>query len=384
MKRDHIDIYMFIDALGWEVLKNRSFLEDELPYRYPAKMQFGYSCTAIPTILTGEPPSVHKHLSFYYYAPDKSPFKIFRYLGLKYLPSVFDRWRVRHNISKLIKKIYGFTGYFELYAMPFDRLQYFDYIEKKDLFITGGLSPVKNLADVLEDNNVDYHISNWRLTETENINKLIEDVEKKSISFAFLYTAQMDSLLHIHTKTGKKIDQKIKWYEKKIRKLLDSVKENYTDYTLHVMSDHGMTTNIGVLDLKKSIEETNYKFGKDYCAVYDSTMVRLWFFNDLAETDIMKILSETKHGRILTKEDKIKYKIDFKDDMYGKEIFLLDPGWQIEPCDMGLKALPGMHGYAPEDCDSNASFLSSREITNPPEWVGDFFNIMIESFKNKQ
>ena len=151
MKREKIDIYMFIDALGWEVLKGRAFMEKELPYRYPVKMQFGYSATAIPTILTGVPPTEHKHLSFYYYAPDKSPFKVFRYLGLKYLPSFFDRWRVRHNLSKIIKKIYGYTGYFELYAMPFDRLQYFDYIEKKDMFVPNGLEPVKNLADILEE-----------------------------------------------------------------------------------------------------------------------------------------------------------------------------------------------------------------------------------------
>ncbi len=45
---------MFIDAMGWEVLKDREFLSDLLPYRQPVEMQFGYSCTAIPTILTGE------------------------------------------------------------------------------------------------------------------------------------------------------------------------------------------------------------------------------------------------------------------------------------------------------------------------------------------
>ncbi|MCP4179487.1 MAG: alkaline phosphatase family protein [bacterium] len=379
MKNDNIDIYMFIDALGWEIIKDRKFLEKELPFRYPAKMQFGYSCTAIPTILSGKTPSEHKHLSFYYYAPDKSPFKIFKYLGLKYLPVFFDRWRVRHNISKIIKRAYGFTGYFELYAMPFDRLQYFDYIEKKDLFVPNGLDHVKNLADVLEEKNINYHISNWRLTENQNIDIMIEKIEKKEISFGFLYTAAMDSLLHIQTKSGKKVDEKLKWYESKIHKLIDSLKRNYNNYNLHIISDHGMTTKVGVIDLKKSIETTKYKFGKDYCAVYDSTMARFWFFNNAAEAAIMGILSKTSSGHILTEEEKIKFGIEFKNNMYGKEIFLLDPGWQIEPCDMGLKALPGMHGYTPEDKDSDASFLSTRKIENPPEWVGDFFNIMTEN-----
>ena len=375
---------MFIDALGWEILKNRTFLEKELPYRYPVKMQFGYSATAIPTILSGEPPISHKHLSFYYYAPDKSPFKVFKYLGLKYLPSIFDRWRVRHNLSKIIKKIYGYTGYFELYAMPFDRLEYFDYIEKTDMFVKEGLKPVSNLADVLEENNVDYHISNWRLSEEQNINALIKDVENKSVSFAFLYTAAMDSLLHRVTKEGKEVDEKIKWYEDRILDLINKVKANYSDFNIHIMSDHGMTTKLGVIDLKKDIESLNYKFGKDYCAVYDSTMARFWFMNDNAEKDIISLLSTTEKGRLLSYDQKKRYGIDFNDDMYGKEIFLLEPGWQIEPCDMGVKALPAMHGYAPEDKDSDACFLSSREINNPPKWVGDYFSIMTEKFKKQK
>ena len=206
----------------------------------------------------------------------------------------------------------------------------------------------------------------------------MKDVENQSISFAFLYTAAMDSLLHKETKTSCKIDEKISWYETKIKELIECVKNNYKDYTLHIMSDHGMTTLLGVIDLKKQIESLEYKLGKDYCAVYDSTMARFWFFNDLAETAIMDILSNTQNGKVLSKEEKIEYKIDFADNMYGKEIFLLDPGWQIEPCDMGVKALPAMHGYSPRDCDSDACFLSSREIVTPPKWVGDYFGLMTE------
>ena len=120
---------MFIDAMGWEIINDRSFLKDLLPHRYRVGMQFGYSSTAIPTILTGEKPTVHKHLSFYYYAPEKSPFKMMKYLGLGMLPSsIADRWRVRHILSKVVARYYGFTGYFEMYAMPFSRIHLFDYI----------------------------------------------------------------------------------------------------------------------------------------------------------------------------------------------------------------------------------------------------------------
>jgi predicted AlkP superfamily pyrophosphatase or phosphodiesterase len=368
---------MFIDALGWEIVNKNHFMEKELPFRYPVKMQFGYSCTAIPTILTGKNPQEHKHLSFYYYNEEDSPFKIFKLL--KFLPSkIFDRWRVRHLLSKIIKKVKGYTGYFELYAMPFDRLQFFDYIEKKDLFVPGGLAPVKNIADELESRKIKYHISNWRLTEKENIESLISDLKKGEIDFAFLYTAAMDGLLHKETKDGKEIPKKLEFYKKEISKVWKVAKSNYEDFEFYVISDHGMTTLIGEIDLKRPIEKLPYKFGKDYVAVYDSTMARFWFKNSQAKKDIIGILEKENSGNILNKEELEKFGVYFEDNMYGEIFFLLEPGYQIVPSDMGINSLPGMHGYHPEDKDSIASFLGTNEVKNPPKWVGDYFKIMLE------
>jgi len=373
-----IAMFMFIDALGWEIVRNRSFLEDLLPYRLPVQMQFGYSCTAIPTILTGERPTVHKHLSFYYYAPDKSPFALFRHLGLGFLPrSITDRWRVRHQISKLLKRYYGYTGYFELYAMPFDRLPYFDYIEKTDLFVPGGLKPVRNLADALEERRIPCHISNWRFTEEENIDALVRDVEKGEIRFAFLYTAAMDALLHRVTKDGPEVDQKLQWYGDKIRGLLKAVERVYQEVSLTVFSDHGMTTLTGVVDVQREVEGQGLRFGKDFAAVYDSTMARFWFLNPMARELLVDLLNTIPHSHLLSREEKVRYGIDFEDHMYGEEILLMDPGWQIEPCDMGLKALPAMHGFAPEHEDSDAALLSSDPLTVPCHSVADYFRLMV-------
>ena len=374
-----IAIFMFIDAMGWEIVKDRSFLKDLLPHRYRVGMQFGYSSTAIPTILTGQKPTVHKHLSFYYYAPEKSPFKMMKYLGLGMLPSsIADRWRVRHILSKVVARYYGFTGYFEMYAMPFSRIHLFDYIEKTDIFVPGGLSPVKNLADTLEANRISYHISNWRLQESQNIEALTKDLQKGEINFAFLYTAAMDGLLHRVTKNGAEIDVKMKWYEDNIRKLMKEAQSNYQDVYFTVFSDHGMTTLAGVVDMKREVEKLGLIFGKDYAAVYDSTMVRLWFLNDSARDIILEALSKAPHSHILDDMELKKYSIDFHDHMYGDTILLMDPGWQIAPCDMGLKALPGMHGFAPEHEDSYAALLSSDPVDIQLGCVDDYFRLMRE------
>ncbi len=377
-----IAIFMFIDAMGWEIIKDRSFLKDLLPHRYRVGMQFGYSSTAIPTILTGEKPTVHKHLSFYYYAPEKSPFKMMKYLGLGMLPSsIADRWRVRHILSKLVARYYGFSGYFEMYAMPFSRIHLFDYIEKTDIFVPGGLSPVKNLADTLEDNRIPYHITNWRLTEGQNIDALTKDVQKGEINFAFLYTAAMDGLLHRVTKDGAEIDVKMKWYEDNIRILMKEVQSNYQEIYFAVFSDHGMTTLTGVVDVKRDVEKLGLIFGKDYAAVYDSTMLRLWYLNDSVKDRILETLGNVPHAHVLDDAELKKYSIDFHDHMYGDTILLMDPGWQIAPCDMGLKALPAMHGFAPEHEDSYAALLSTDPVDIRLDCVDDYFHLMREKME---
>jgi hypothetical protein len=378
-----IAIFMFIDAMGWEIIKNRSFLKDLLPHRYRVEMQFGYSSTAIPTILSGERPTVHKHLSFYYYAPEKSPFRFMKHLGLGLLPSsIADRWRVRHLLSKLVARYYGYTGYFELYSMPFTKLPYFDYIEKTDIFVPGGLSPVKNLADMLEERHIPYHISNWRLHEIQNIEALIQDLRKGEIRFAFLYTAAMDGLLHRVTKEGSEIDTKMQWYEEHIRRMIREAEAVYKEIYFAVFSDHGMTTLTGVVNVKRAVESLGVKFGVDYAAVYDSTMARLWFFNDRTRRVVLDKLEGMPHAHLLNEEEFRRYHIDFEDNMYGETFLLMDPGWQIEPCDMGLKALPGMHGFAPEHEDSYAALLSSEHLSGEMNCVDDYFRLMTSKMES--
>ena len=160
-KAPKISIVVFIDALGWEVLKGRRFMEDQLPVRRKLRSVFGFSSACIPTILTGLMPREHLHWSFFYYSPQTSPFKPLRLLGR--LPrSLVDRGRVRNLVSKLIKRLYSYTGYFQLYNIPFEHVDKFEYCEKSDLFVPGGIHRGKNIFDHLSHAGVPYHVSDWR------------------------------------------------------------------------------------------------------------------------------------------------------------------------------------------------------------------------------
>lgn len=374
-KSERLSIVCFIDALGWEVLRGRQFMEDRLPLRRKLRSTFGFSSACVPSILSGLTPREHKHWSFFYYSPDTSPFKPLKPLGL--LPgALVDRGRVRNQVSKLVKKAFGYTGYFQLYNIPFEHIEKFDYCEKKDLFKPGGLNRGENIFDLLERDGVPYHVSNWRASESTNLAALNRDIEQADIRFAFLYMASMDALLHMVGKQSPQVDDKLAWYERELGAVLDLAERHYEQVRLFVCSDHGMATVHTHIDLMGRIETLGLAFDTDYVATYDSTMGRFWFKNEAARAEIIHALEQEANGRILSDAELTALGCDFDGDQYGELIFLTNPGVIIVPSHMGLKPITGMHGYHPDDADSDASLLSNVEPPNDPRAITDIFDLM--------
>ena len=273
-----VKVFVFVDALGWEQVEKYDFLRDLLPNRRRIEMQFGYSCTAIPTILSGKRPSEHGHLAFYDYAPAKSPFRMMRYLAPLLRPrSFWSRGRVRHQLSKLIKRLYGFTGYFQLYGVPVERLPKLDYCEKGDLFVKGGLAPVKNLADVWGEQGRRYLISDWRLPEAENFRVAAETFRKGEVDRAFVYSSAFDALQHDNVGRDDVLRAKVEKYADSIRALHRARVEGGKPFELTVFSDHGMTPLRGTADAPAALAKTGLAWGEDYASAIDSTMARFWW-----------------------------------------------------------------------------------------------------------
>lgn len=387
MKKTHV--YMFIDALGWEIVSKYNFLENTLPYRQKVEMQFGYSSAAVPTILSGKYPQEHKHFSFFYYNPQSSPFKKFKYLKYFFGAGVhpkclFNRGRIRRIISRITAKFLKYTGYFSLYSVPFNKLPYFDYCEKTDIFAQGGLSPVENIYDVLKNSGLKFHISDWRKSEDENI-ALAQQAIADNTDFLFIYTGAFDAFMHDNVFNESAIKTKLAEYELKVNSILHTLANTGKDFNFTIISDHGMTPTSEVCDLMSIVKNLNFKFGKDYVAFFDSTMARFWYPTNSQEvkTKIQEALSACK-GHFLSKTEKQNYGIDFNDNQYGQDIFITDEGVQISPCDLGAKALNGMHGYMPTGKDSYACMLSNTEPKFEPKHIKDFFTLMKSDIEDLQ
>ena len=368
---------MFVDACGWDVVEPRAWFLDRLTHRRGVRSVFGYSSACVPAILTGRRPNQNDHWSAFYYSPDTSPFRHLRHLRL--LPAaLLERGRVRRYLSKGIAAAYGYTGYFQIYSMPFDVLPYYDYAEKRDIFRPGGMNRGDSIFDDLARERIPHHVSQWRRGEAANLAALRGAVEAGEIAFGFLYAAELDALMHSHGRGSPLVDEKLRWYQAEVEALLRAAERRYQEVRFALFSDHGMAIVTRVVDLVPRVEATGLRFGEDYAAVYDSTMMRFWFLRPQAEGLIRGSLPDGAEGRWVTRGELEAYGAYWPDGKYGHAIYTLEPGVLLNPSHMGNVPLTGMHGYRPDHPDSDAALLANFEPQAPVESITDLYHVMRE------
>src|SRR6185295_19219688 len=97
-----LPLFVFIDACGWEIIKNDPFARAFAPHRRRLESVFGYSSACIPSILSGRRPAEHRNWCYFVYDPAHSPFKALRWL--RWLPTALTgRRRFRCWLSRLLK-----------------------------------------------------------------------------------------------------------------------------------------------------------------------------------------------------------------------------------------------------------------------------------------
>src|SRR5438034_5654976 len=151
-----LPLFIFIDACGWEIIKEDPFVRQFAPQRKRLTSVFGYSSACVPSIVSGRWPAEHRNWSYFVYDPDNSPFRFLR--PLSFLPRpvtsrrIFRRW-----LSKLVKTRLNFRGYFDLYNIPFRHISLFDFSEKRSPLQPGGMNRGENIFDFLQERRIPYH-----------------------------------------------------------------------------------------------------------------------------------------------------------------------------------------------------------------------------------
>ena len=382
---ERLNLCVFIDGFGWSFFKRHGLLTDVLTFRRPVETLLGYSSTCDPTILTGTMPNEHLHFSFYRYDPEARAFPVWmRWLSA--LPAkLTGRGRVRNLLSRWVKRWLGWTGYFELYAVPFERLRYLDYSEKRDIYEPGGiLGGQKTLFDRLRQHGTPFFLSDWRASERSNIEALATSLQHETPALAYLFLGSLDGDLHRDGTDSAAGVARLRWYETEVRRLYELASGLYDEVRLNVFSDHGMCDVVETSDLKLRVESLGLEYGVDYAAVYDSTMARFWFLKESARPAILKELQGENRGRVLSEEDLRGYGLDFPQSRYGEVIFLIKPGVLLCPSDMGLKPIQGMHGYDPKHPDCVAMFASNEVPAQIPGRLDDLHDVLLEGLWTRE
>lgn len=273
-----------------------------------------------------------------------------------------DNHRTRYYLSKALAWWLGYTGYLQLYHVPFRYLPYFDYAEKRWLFGQKGLQNGKTIFDVALEKQIPHYVNPLHSSDEHNFKELEAALNEGKISFAYVMLGKLDALGHSQGANGAEITQLLRWYESEISRLVEIAHKKYGKVQIALFSDHGMHEVTWTIDLIALIEALPLRYGTDYIAMYDSTMARFWYPNQGAKDLVEACLHQIPNGRVLPNQELQELGIYFPDCRYGETIFLLEPGGLIVPSYMGRKRIAGMHGYHPNSPESRAALLSSEPI----------------------
>lgn len=137
MSSPRLQVVALIDALGWEYIRERQFLNQELPYRTRLQTVLGFSSGAIPTILTGVMPERHGHWNLFYYDPKGAPFWWLKFFNWLPKPLLDNRYG-RRLMKELGKRLLGLGPTFECAVAP-HLLPYFNFSERRDIYAPKGI-----------------------------------------------------------------------------------------------------------------------------------------------------------------------------------------------------------------------------------------------------
>ncbi len=369
-------IFVLMDALGWEWIKEDPFLKEVAPYRRPLDSVLGFSTAAIPSILTGRFPEEHGRLSLFHRANGHSPFSKLK-LICAMPPWMVENRYARFAVKKLARRMNNFTGYFQLYGVPLSYLPKLDVCEKRNIYAPGGIPGSSSIFDLLREGGKSYKTYCYHDGTDDQLLASIEaDMRAGAAKFYFLYLAGLDHFLHLHADDREASAAMLEKYSSAIARIHGVAVKAYGAADIHVFGDHGMAPTEATIDVQARLAALPIRAATDYMCLLDSTMARFWFFSERARDLVTAALKEVDGGRWLNTDDLVNLHSFFPDGKYGEQIFLTEPGTVIAPCHMGVRAPAGMHGFLPSAPHSRSAFVSSVDYGDSVNRITDIFGVM--------
>jgi predicted AlkP superfamily pyrophosphatase or phosphodiesterase len=368
-------VIVCLDSFRFDYLKKTNFLKNFAKNNQYGKLQpiFGYR-GIMASFLTGK------------YPQDHGVFTEFKHINNSFLKK-YKKWKFLGCFSRLAINLHfnlfrflkGQKLITKIPKIPFNQISFFDICQKKDFTQKNSL-PVDNLFDLLRKKGIEFSYNEWPMYATNKkmkldffgnndyskIQKFFKRIKKGSVSWLHLW--DLDTISHKYGIDSPEVVKKINELDEFCKKLV----QTFPDFNFLFWSDHGMVPVKGKIDVEKQIKT------KKFPIFLDSTMARFW-----AE-DIEEIKKSLKNspGKFLNKNDIKKLKINFKDDSYGKHIFLADPGYVIFPNYWNQNhPEKSMHGYLPSIPDQQGFYIFTNGKGKKDLEVTEIFPILSKFLK---
>jgi hypothetical protein len=365
-----LSLVFLIDALGYEQVGRGGFLDDRIaPERPRVRSVFGFSSAAIPSLLTGRTPREHGHWSMYRRDMGDSVFAPYapwlRFAG--HLPR--GQWRTRKWLSGRLRRA-GLTGYFDLYEVPLAYLPLFDLCQRRNIYRPGAFSGVASIFDRLEAARVSWRVWDWSCSTERAFAEMTQAAMAGDERLLLLYTPELDATMHTHGPDSPAAKAWLSRCEERIGRVIDAARAAGRSPRVRIFGDHGMARVRGYADVAAALAPLGLRMPRDYVVFLDSSMARFWFPNDRARATILSRLGELPGGRFVPDAELRELGVDVAGSAYGEAVWLCDPGIVILPSFMGSSPLAGMHGYHPDDRDTDTTLLA-----DPPASVRTILDI---------
>lgn len=361
-------VILFVDALGWRLANGFGDFAPALTHRREIATILGFSSGALPTAFSGRLPREHGRWLMYRRAgADGGVFRGFERFA--WLPPRLRRsWRLRQWLTARLAAR-AVRGYFDLYDVPLDELARFDLAERQDIFAPGGL-PVDTLWDAFARLGVAWHGWNWRTPEAVAMAQLEARLATGRDDVLFLYTADLDALLHHEGSRGARVRERLGAYDAFVRSIAVAPAGARPRW-VYLCSDHGMVDVAEQVDVMSALAKLPQRRGRDYDAFFDSTMARFWWRAGGARAAVRAALAAEPRGRWLADDELAREGADFAAREYGEDIFLLRPGALMVPSFMGSRPVAAMHGYDAAHPDMTALLASNRPLPEDVRHLAD-------------
>jgi predicted AlkP superfamily pyrophosphatase or phosphodiesterase len=361
---------IWIDALRPDYIKKMPFL-NSLCGEYNSGLLIppvGYR--TLIDFYTGKDISFHNQFTAYGYSKkNKSKYQILK----KIIPKKYFYYFI--NLIRYYKKQSLVQG------INLKYISLFEPSNKKNYYLKNSLS-IPTIFDEYREKNKKFLIYDWpqiidntknRLDfgyrSDERVTKKFLSLSKKQKEVYFVHFLNLDEVGHKFGPESKEMERALIKEDNYVKEIF--FKLNIKENNFLIFSDHGMSEVKETYDLKSLLPE----FNKGYVYFLDSTMARFWFFDEEVKKRVLNILKKSKKGHILTKKEKEKYNLNFKNNFYGDEIFLMNKGGLILPNFFQNQPIRGAHGYSISDIEEKTFFITNLKSKKSLQ-MKDLFNLV--------